>query len=301
MAGLIYISKYIPAPTRAKLKQSGVSYADTTGWLSIVSDRPMLAVTAQGASKSPQPSSPSAVTRLNGRSVGRIIRTLLTVDQPLGQRRVGIDVGLNSVTMKPATIPTLGVRELADKADVAPGTVSKTLPTLVADGCIARDQQGRVTAISRRQLLDRWTTDYRVLKSNGAPSYWVVPRGIDAGLAQLADMPLVGLTGGKAGALWLPETTAPLIPVTQLVLYAANTDKAASELGLVPVDPPSANVIVLTPQDPAILARPTVKNGSPVAPLPMVLADLLTLPGRYPLQAEALMDALAKTDPAWRS
>jgi hypothetical protein len=33
--------------------------------------------------------------------------------------------------------------------------------------------------------------------------------------------------------------------------------------------------------------------------LPLVLADLLTLPGRYPRQAEALIDALAKTDPAW--
>jgi hypothetical protein len=299
-AGIIYVSQYIPAPTRGKLKQVGVSYADTTGWVRIVSDKPMLVITGQGATKSPRPSSPAAVTRLNGRAAGRIIRTLLNTEPPPGERPIGLNTGLNAVTSPPVTRSTVGVRELAQRAVVSPGTVSKTLPTLVADDAVERDGRGYVTAINRRQLLDRWTADYLVLKSNGTPQYYVAPRGIDAALAKLKTMPKVALTGGQAGAVWLPQGTAPLLPVTQLVVYTTDTEATASELGLVPVDPPSANTILVTPQDPAILDGPATKNGIPVAPLPIVLADLLTLPGRYPQQAEALMDALAKTDPAWR-
>ncbi|MDR1394416.1 MAG: TraY domain-containing protein [Bifidobacteriaceae bacterium] len=136
-AGLVYLAPYVSPAVRERLSRAGVSYADGTGWVRIVSDRPMLAITAQGASKATRP------------------------------------VG------SPA-----------------------------------------------------WT--------------------------------------------------------------------AAETLGLVEADPPSANVIILAPQDLAILDSPDIRAGLPVAPLPVVLADLLTLPGRYPAQAAALMDALAKAEPEWR-
>ena len=38
-----------------------------------------------------------------------------------------------------------------------------------------------------------------------------------------------------------------------------------------------------------------------IAPIPIVLADLLTLPGRSNAEAEQLLDALAKTDEAWEA
>ncbi|MDR1768052.1 MAG: hypothetical protein LBR32_06465 [Propionibacteriaceae bacterium] len=261
---------------RAKLERAGVSYADATGWVRIVSDDPMLAIISQGAAKSPTPSGNRTIARLDGRGAGRVIRALLTVDPPVG------------------------VRQLADAADVSPGTVSKVLPTLAADNTIERDDRGQVTGVVRRRLLDRWTADYQLLKSNGTARYYVAPRGLDAALAKATAFPNLALTGGRAGQAWLPDNVTPVMPVTQLVLYTTDLGVTADTLGLAATDPPSANVILLTPQDPAILDRPESRAGVPVAPLPIVLADLLSLPGRYPQQATALMDALAKADPQWR-
>jgi hypothetical protein len=69
------VAEYIAAPARAKLERAGVSYADATGWVRIVSDDPMLAITAVGAAKSPKPDRVTgAITRLDGRSAGRIAR-----------------------------------------------------------------------------------------------------------------------------------------------------------------------------------------------------------------------------------
>ena len=275
-SGVIYICDYLSAPARARLTAAGVSYADATGWVRIVADKPMLAITGRGAAKPPRQPAPEAVGRLNGRSAGRVVRALLNNNPPLG------------------------VRELAGFAQVSPGTVSKTLPTLVADNAIERDNMGRITAVNRRQLLNRWTADYQILKSNGTPVFYIAPRGVAATLQTLETSSGIAITGASAATVWLPEGAAAVIPPTQLIAYTANPEQTAAMLNLVPVNPQIANVILLTPQDLAILDNPTVHDETPVAPLPIVLADLLTLPGRYPQQAEALMDALAKTDPAWR-
>lgn len=272
---VLYVEQYLPLPARDRLAAAGVSYADATGWVRLVSDDPMIAIIAQGAPRAPKRDQRLVTTRLDGPGTGRIIRALV------------------------GTSPPIGVRALAATASVSPGTVSKVLPTLVAEGTIERDQGGRVIAVDRIRLMERWTEDYGLLKSNGRPAYYVAPRGIDSALEQVRGLTRTAITGGEGGALWLPEGTAPLIPTTQLVAYTAMPDGAAAVLGLVPVDAPVANAILMEPQDLTILDAPARKNDTPVAPLPVVLADLLTLPGRYPQQAEALMDALAKTDPEW--
>jgi hypothetical protein len=133
--------------------------------------------------------------------------------------------------------------------------VSKTVPLLAAEDGVRREA-GKITAVNRREVLNRWTLDYRVLISNGQPAYFVAPRGIDAALTVTKTAPRIAVTGSQAGALWLPEDTAPLIPVTQLVIYTANVEATAADFGLIAVDAPSANVILLTPQDPAILDNP---------------------------------------------
>jgi hypothetical protein len=275
-AGLVYLAPYVSPAVREKLSRAGVSYADGTGWVRIVSGQPMLAITAQGASKAPAQSWNKTINRLDGRAAGQIVRALVSSPTPVG------------------------VRQLAALAGVSPGTVSKTLPALAADNAIERDPTGQVASVDRRRLLDRWTADYGVLASNGTPSYYVAPRGIGPVLEETKTLPGVAVTGRPAGEAWLPEGVRPNLPTRQVVLYATDPASVAETLGLVETDPPSANVIVLVPQDLAVLDKPEVRARLPVAPLPVVLADLLTLPGRYPAQAAALMDALAKTDPEWR-
>jgi hypothetical protein len=273
---VLHAAPYLPPAARERLAAEGASYADATGWVRLVSDDPMIAVTGQGAPRAPKRDQRLVTTRLDGPATGRVMGALLEADAPLG------------------------VRELAQMARVSAGTVSKLLPTLEAEGALERSPAGRVCAIDRRGVLRRWTADYGVLKANGVPGYFVAPRGIDAALVRLSQHPQIAVTGAQGGALWLPEGTAPVIPVTQLVAYADDPERLAVRLGLVPVDAPVANVILLAPQNPSVPDSPARIAGTPVAPLPLVLADLLTLPGRYPQQAEALMDALAKTDPGWR-
>ena len=274
--GLLYASDYISAPMRTKLAAAGISYVDGTGWVRLVADKPMLAVTSQGAARAPRDLTPKAAARLNGRSAGRIVRALADASPPIG------------------------VRDLAARAHVSPGTVSKVLPVLEADTAVQRDDAGRVSAVDRRQLIKRWATDYDVLKSNGRPSYSLAPRGLDQALVSLKQRRDVAFTGTTGALGWLPIGTEATLPTTQLVVYTAEPASLSAELGFVSVDAPTANVILLAPQDLGILDGVPLSGGIPLAPLAVVLADLMTLPGRYPQQAEALMDALAKTDPAWR-
>ena len=275
-SGFVVMSPYLSEPKRAALEQAGLSYADATGWVRLVSERPMLAITAIGADRSPLATIRRQTLSLKGASAGRIVQALLSISPPIG------------------------VRELAEAANVSPGTVSKVLPLLDDEDGVTRDPDGKIVAVNHRRVLNRWVLDYGVLKSSRGVRYFVAPRGLDKAREALTKRGGVAFTGALAVRAYLPSGVAPLVPPTQIVCYASDTAPFAASIGLQEVDAPAANVILAVPQDKAILDDPTIIDGVPVAPLPVVLADLMTLPGRYPQQAEALMDALAKTDPAWR-
>jgi hypothetical protein len=66
------------------------------------------------------------------------------------------------------------------------------------------------------------------------------------------------------------------------------------------MDRQSSNVVITAPRDPDLVTLPALSDSDlPLAPLPQVLADLLTLPGRESLLADQLMDQLAESDPMW--
>jgi hypothetical protein len=68
------------------------------------------------------------------------------------------------------------------------------------------------------------------------------------------------------------------------------------------MDRQSSNVVITAPRDPELVTSPTLSDSDlPLAALPQVLADLLTLPGRESLLADQLMDQLAESDPMWGS
>jgi hypothetical protein len=79
-----------------------------------------------------------------------------------------------------------------------------------------------------------------------------------------------------------------------LALYTDAPSVLVDELGLIPADPATANTLVAIPQDSEVLTSNT-------APTALVLADLLTLPGRGDAEVEQLMDALARADQAWQA
>ncbi|MGA4508465.1 hypothetical protein ACQB6R_09765 [Propionibacteriaceae bacterium G1746] len=268
---LLFVSDYLGPALRDALDLAGVSYADATGWVRIVSDEPLILLTGQGASKSPRAGRGSSLVRLNGPATGRIIRALCEVSTPVG------------------------VRELAGVAGVSPGSVSKLVPTLVAESVVDRSPHGDVTAVRRRALIERWVRDYSFEKTNQDVGWFIHPRGLDRALERLERLAMpTTLTGSAAARQLLPEGVTSVAPMQLVAVYAQDPDALVSALGLVEVDPASANFVVGIPQDVDVLNKE-------IAPPALVIADLMTLPGRGDAEAEQLMDALARGDAAWGS
>ena len=268
---LLLVSDYIGPSLREALAAEGISYADTTGWVRITSDAPLILLTGEGAAKSPRAGTSTAVMRLNGVAANRVLRTLCVEEPPLG------------------------VRDLASMAQVSPGSVSKLLPTLAREGIVDRDERGAVVTTRRRALIQRWTRDYSFSRTNGSVGYFIAPRGLDRTLARLVGLSVpVTVTGSAAARRLLPEGTTSVVPLRMLALYTTDPSVLVDELGLVPSEPAAANTVVAVPQDGGVLT-------DQVAPAALVLADLLTLPGRGDAEAEQLMDVLARTDQAWEA
>jgi hypothetical protein len=271
---VLFVSDYIGPALRDVLASEGLSFADATGWVRVTSDDPLILLTGQGAARAPRDRRTSAVTRLNGLAANRTIRALTAVELPTG------------------------VRGLAGAADVSPGSVSKLLATLAAEGIVDRDNSGSVVAVRRRALMKRWALDYSFAKTNASVGHFIAPRGLERTLTRLKNRADVAVTGSAAARRLLPESVTSVVPLRLLAIYAAHPQALALELGLIDAEPANANVVIASPQDPDIPTS-SGEDGVAVAPVPLVITDLLTLPGRSDAEAEQLMDLLAAGDETW--
>jgi len=112
------------SPTlRASLANRGVSYVDSTGNLQLLADAPGLFVERSGSAKDPWPSDDTLRT-LRGRGAGRAVRALVDFRTPYG------------------------VRDLARRAGVPLGSLSRVLDLLSREGLVPRDGIGTVALCS---------------------------------------------------------------------------------------------------------------------------------------------------------
>jgi hypothetical protein len=271
---VLFVSDYIGPVLRDALAAEGISFADATGWVRVISEEPLILLTGQGADRSPRARGSSAIRRLNGVAASRTIRALSTAALPIG------------------------VRGLAVLAGVSPGSVSKLLVTLASENIVDRDDSSGVLAVHRRALIRRWVRDYSFAKANQPVGYYIAPRGLGQTLTRLGQQPGIAITGSAAARRLLPDSATSVVPLRLLALYAAGPAALARDLSLINAEPTTANVVIAAPQDAGLL--PVAGDRPPsVAPVALVLADLLTLPGRPDAEAEQLMDTLARTDAAW--
>lgn len=273
----LLVTEYASPALRAQCERNDLSYIDTTGWIWLRLDRPAVFIRTAGATRDPRPPRDGAIARLDGRGAGRIIRGLLDGQMPVG------------------------VRDLAARSGVSPGSVSRVLATLDGDDIVERIN-GRVALVHRRALLERWTTDYSYLKSNRPLGRYLAPRGVEAVLDGLQGMDGVIATGSIAARGALPTGVVAATPLSQVALFAQDPAETASRLGLVSTGPASTNVFIAAPYDDALLARSIGSNADDVrtVPLSQALADLFTLPGRAPDEALQVMDILRQSDASWR-
>lgn len=263
-------SPYLGPTARTSLSDRGVSYVDTTGNLRIAADRPGLVIERQGSTKDPWPS-PGALQSLRGRGAGRAVRALVDFRPPYG------------------------VRDLADRAGVPLGSLSRTLDLLDREGLATRNQRGAVVNLDWEGAIRRWSRDYDFARSNQI-AYFLDPRGLGSFVSKLSETKVAYAATGALAA----QRFAPIAPARQAALYVEDIDRAAERLWLRPADA-GANVALAEPYDPVVFDRATTRDELRVVAPAQLAVDLLTGPGREPSEGNELLTWMRSSEDAWRA
>ncbi len=261
---------YLSPTLRASLADRGVSYADSTGNLRLVADEPGLFIERAGATKDPWPSD-ETLRSLRGRGAGRAIRALVDFRAPHG------------------------VRDLAQRAGVPLGSLSRVLDLLAREGLVTREPGGAVTAIDWERTIRRWAQDYDFARSNQTATF-LEPRGLDAITSKLSDTKWTYAATGALGA----QRFAPIAPARQAAIYTDDIARAAERLRLRPTDT-GANVVLAEPYDPVVFDRSTIRDELRIVAASQLAVDLLTGPGRDPSEGNELLDWMRRNENAWRA
>lgn len=266
----VVAAPYLGPTLRGSLIARGVGFVDTTGNLQLVSERPGLFVERQGATKDPWPSD-DALSSLSGRAAGRAVRALVDFRPPYG------------------------VRDLARRAAVPLGSLSRTIGLLDREGLVTRDSRGAVVDIDWERTLRRWSQDYDFARSNHV-AYCLEPRGLGAFEKKLSSTKwLYGVTSALAA-----QRFAPVAPARQAAVYVEDASLAAERLGLRSADA-GANVLLAEPFDPVVFDRTSTRDDLRVVAASQLAVDLLTGPGREPSQGEEVLAWMRENGDAWRA
>jgi hypothetical protein len=266
---LVVVSRYLSERTRVLLQELDVGYLDLTGNARIVMPKPGLYIETQGATEDPDREGRSARS-LRGQKAGRIARTLIDRKQPPG------------------------VRELAALTRIDAGYVSRVLAFLDTEALITRVGRGRMQSVDWPALLRRWAQE-APLELRGVTRTYLDPRGPSALVARLAkSTEQYVITGGLAAAAFSPAAPARLATV-----WVRDAEEASIRLGLRTVDS-GANVLLIEPGDESVFEGAVQRDGAWYAAPSQVAVDLLTSPGRGPVEGEELINWMRTNEEAWR-
>ena len=261
---------FLSPRTRELLASAGASYADATGNLRLVVDRPAVFIDAAGAQKDPR-REPRPLASLKGPAAARVVRALCDVKPPYG------------------------VRRLAQIAGASPAAVSRTLALLVQEALVERGSRDEVVGVDWPALLRRWTQDYQFLTSNTAVTF-LDPRGIPNLVSKLGRLrERYAVTGSLAAG-----RRAAVAPARVAAVFVDDPLAVADSLDLRPAES-GGNVMLVRPLDPVAFERTWVENGLTFAALSQVAADLGTSPGRAPAEGEELVAWMSRNPDAWRA
>jgi hypothetical protein len=265
---LLVAAQYLSRSVRNVLEDEEVGYVDQTGNVRLVLDEPGLFIVTSGADSNPSPDERRFTLR--GTKAGRMVCALA------------------------GSTPPIGVRELAAAAGTDPGYVSRLLGMLDREAVVDRAARGRVERVDWRKLLRRWSEE-APLEGRTTASTWLAPRGLKSLWDGLRSAGFRYLVTGSAVAV----NVAPVAPTRLASVYVEDMEGTAKVLGLRAAEA-GANVVLLQPGDDSLFERADDRDGLRNARLPLVVADLLSGPGRSPAEAEALMDWMAAHEEVWR-
>jgi hypothetical protein len=142
----LVVAPFLAPSTRRRLQEENMNYADTTGNVRLVLERPGVYIETPGANTDPSPGDAPGRS-LRGPKAGRIVRALCDFPAPLS------------------------ISDLAVKAGVDVSYASRLVDWLAREAVLTRATRGPVQTVQQAQLIRRWAQDYAVLKSNDARSF----------------------------------------------------------------------------------------------------------------------------------
>ncbi|WP_167974698.1 type IV toxin-antitoxin system AbiEi family antitoxin [Lentzea indica] len=272
---MVLAAPFVSPTTRAQLEQHGMGWFDLTGNLRLRLDDPAVFLDRTGAERSGfRDPADRLLKSLRGPAAAKVVLELAETSLPVG------------------------VRELAERAQVGAATSARVLELLDREAAITRSDDGVVTAVRKRLLMDRWAQDYKVMASNEVIAT-LDPRGLNHALKALSSLDTrVAVTGSAAARAYLPDGVTPVSPIVSLSLYAEDPIGLMKQLGLRTADR-GTNVLVMRPYDDVVHTKARLVGGIEYVPPAQVVADLLTGPGRSTEEAEQLMAALESIEPGW--
>lgn len=265
------VARYLGSSARAWLEERGVSYADATGNMFVLRDRPALFLRDRGADRDPWRGPGRPRGSLLGPPAARVVRALLDFRPPM-------------------TVPAL-----ARRSGASTGATYRVVDFLEQEALLARNPRGPVTDVNWRKLLERWSKDYGFQSSNTVGGY-LSPRGLPALLDGLRASS--GLRYALTGSL-AAHRMAPYAPARLAMVYVADPAEAVSQLKLRPVDS-GANVLLGAGDYDVVFERTVEEDGLTYAAPSQIAVDLLTGPGRSPAEAQALIEWMETNETAWR-
>jgi hypothetical protein len=265
------VARYLAPSTRARLEEQGASYADATGNVRIVLDRPALFLRDRGADKDPWRGPGRPRGTLKGPSAARVVRALVDFAPPL-------------------TVP-----ELAGRSRASLGGTYRVVEFLEREAIIERHHRGPIVDVEWRRLIERWSEDYGFQSSNLTVSC-LQPRGLPALINTLRsedDLPYA-LTGSLAA-----ERFAPYAPPRLAMIYVDDLQRAIEHFDLRPVGT-GANVLLAAGEYDVVFDRTLNIDGLRIVAPSQIAVDLLTGPGRSTAEAMALLDWMQAHESEWR-
>lgn len=268
---LLAVAPYLSPSIRTILARDGVGYADSTGNLRLAIDEPALFIETAGVDRDPWPDG-QQLRSLRGAAAGRAVRAFCDFTPPYG------------------------IRRLAERAGVPAPTLSRVANLLEREGILRTERsRGPIIGLDWQAAIRRWAEDYTFTKSNTTSS-WLEPRGLPALLDKLREADLqYAITGSLAANVSAP-ITAPRIAA----LYTDNTNAIGERFGLRRAET-GANVLLAEPFDPVVFVRGFRRDNLRYAAYSQTAIDLLTGPGRWPAEGEALLGWMQANESVWRA
>ncbi len=270
-AALLAVAPYFSRNIRTALARRNIAYADATGNFRLALDTPALFIETSGADRDPWPDD-QPLRSLRGAAAGRAVRALCDF------------------------APPYGTRELADRANVPAPTLSRVAGLLERDGILQRQRnRGRIVAVDWQAALRRWAEDYKFTDSNRT-STWLEPRGLPALLAKLREINIRCVVTGSLAANTIAPITAPRLAA----VYIEHAETAAKTLDLRRAES-GGNVLLAEPFDLVAFARGFEQDGVQYAACSQVALDLMTGPGRWPAESEAVLQWMQAHEADWQT